>query len=575
MQLPLFDETHFNGKRVVLGLAIVAATAGLFVLRTAREGAPIAAQPAPSPTATSTPYLPEPTATPTVTSGEGQCTIQGRQSAAPQRVERWQPLRLSVSLTADCPAEARARTDIFLLIDGSSSMGEGGKHEAARAAVEQFLVEIDFTRHRVGLIAFSDTPWVAQPLTDRSDRLSSALSETGQPSGGTNIGAAIRMAQREIDQTGRRGAVGVVVLLTDGRQSSEDAMLQAAADARAAGIVLFAIGLGVDAARESLRRLTDDPERYYDAPTKDDLAAIYEQIASLIREMQVTDLQLIELPAPGVEQLPGTGVPNDPIPRGALLTQRRTFLAAEPVTWTRQVRIARTGSLTPSADLWIEFADGDGTRRRQRVDRAIVEVYAPTIRHIHLPFTVNNWCFPATRHADVALVLDASNSMTGDKLAQAVAGAEAFVELLQLAPRGDRAAVVNYDASARLAQPLTRDAAALRRALRGITVGSGTRIDAGLRVGLDALTGDRGDDNRKVIVLLTDGQQREARAEIYAAVARAKAQGVILHAVALGDNADRALLESVAQPPGRLWVARTAADLVAIYRSVAGAVGCR
>ena len=534
---------------------------------------PVAAQP--GATASATPFRPAPTATATVSPGEGLCTVQGRQTAGATRVERWLPLELEVSLSAECPEEAQARADILLLLDRSSSMGEGGKHEAAIAAVEQFVAAIDFGRHRVGLVSFNDSPWVAQPLTDRPDRVIASLGTAGRPSGGTNIGAAIRMAEREWAQTGRGSAVGVAVLLTDGQQASERAMLEAAQEAREAGIVLFAIGLGEDAAHAALRRVADDPERYYDAPDKEDLEAIYEQIAALIRAFRVTDIQLVERVAPGVEHEAGSGSPEEPSARNDVLLWRRSFLTGDPVTWTHRVRIARLGRVRPAADLWVEYSDGDGARRLRRLERAEVEVHPPVYRFIHLPFLAQRWCFPAKRHADVALVLDASSSMAGDKLSQAVAGAEGFVELLELAPGGDRAAVVRYDAQAAVVEPLGRDEGALRAALRGIRTGSGTRIDAGLRGGLSALAGDRGDDNRRVIVLLTDGRQSEGRAELVGAVALARAQGVEIHAVALGDNADLDLLRMVAGDPGRTWVARDAAALVDTYRAVAGAVGCR
>jgi len=550
---------------------LLLAIAGLWIHARPDQVPPVVAQPA----ASATPFRPAPTATPTVSPGAGLCTVSGGQTAGASRVERWLPLDLAVSLSAECPVEARARADILLLIDRSSSMGDGGKYEAAAAAVEQFVAEIDFDRNRVGLISFSDTPWVAQPLTDRADRVLASLTTTGRPSGGTNIGAAIRMAHREWDQTGRGAAVGVIVLLTDGQQSSETAMLDAAQEAREAGLVLFAIGLGEDAAHAALRRVAADPQRYYDAPGKEDLAAIYEQIAALIRAFRVTDVQLVERLAPGVEHEPGTGNPEEPTLRSSILGWQRSFLTDEPVTWTHQVRIARLGVLRPAADLWVEYTDGDGTRRLRRLERAEVEVHPPIYRTIHLPFMTRNWCFPATRHADVALVLDASNSMAGDKLAQAIAGAEAFVELLSLAPGGDRAAVVRYDGSSAILQPLSRDESALRAALRGIETGSGTRIDAGLRGALVALAGERGDDNRRVIVLLTDGQQRDGRAELAGTVVQAQAQGVAIHAVALGEDADLSLLTSIAGRPERLWVARDAAALVDTYRAVAGAVGCR
>jgi Mg-chelatase subunit ChlD len=97
-------------------------------------------------------------------------------------------------MRADCPLSARGRADILLVVDHSHSMRDDGKLEAARAAVREFIDQVDFGRHRVGIMPFSDSAFVAQGLTVNREYLLLALANSGPAQGGTNIAGAINSA---------------------------------------------------------------------------------------------------------------------------------------------------------------------------------------------------------------------------------------------------------------------------------------------------------------------------------------------------------------------------------------------
>lgn len=106
---------------------------------------------------------------------------------------------------------------------------------------------------------------------------------------------------------------------------------------------------------------------------------------------------------------------------------------------------------------------------------------------------------------DVALVVDRSASMSGDKLNAAKTSAHGL--LARMAP-GDRLAVVTFDDLARLEHELADVATgseSLRTAIDSIHVRGGTNISGGYDVGLEALTADARPSSR-VIFLLSDGQ---------------------------------------------------------------------
>lgn len=514
------------------------------------------------------------TVTATPVAEAGVCTVSGWQAPGSTVVERGQIVPMELRVSADCPEESRGRADIVLVVDRSASMKDGGKWDAAKAAVTQFVENIDFTRHRVGLVPFSDSAFVAQPLIDRPDRLVRALDGLDPPAGGTNIAAAIEMADRELRITRRLAAVGVLVVLTDGRQSSEASMVAAANNARERGFVLFSVGLGADAAQDTLRLIATSPDHYYFAPTADDLADIYQRIAALIRSFSVTDVRIFARLAPGVSIGPG----GERATREGLgpLGWWRAFLTPAESAVPFAVRMGQLGRHPVTSEAWLEYLDGDGVRRRAEIAPVELDVVEPSVRTLFLPLALDAHCFPALRFADVALVIDASASMAGEKLQRAVGGARAFIDRLELAGQGHQVALVRYDGAAELVAPLTSDEAALDRALDAIVVGSGTRIDLGLVRAIEELTGPRHREaNQGVIVLLSDGRQVEARTTVSAAAAAARARGLTLFVIAFGTDADVDVLLDVAGSPARLWLAPDAEALEAIYREVAGAVACR
>jgi Mg-chelatase subunit ChlD len=198
------------------------------------------------------------------------------------------------------------------------------------------------------------------------------------------------------------------------------------------------------------------------------------------------------------------------------------------------------------------------------------------VRHtLLLPLVQQGHCTPGrSPGADIALVIDTSSSMAGDKLAAAIGAAGSFLDLVQL-PR-DRVAVVTFDRDATLAAGLTDRRAVLQAALARATTDEGTRIDRGLAEGLAELSGPRGRrEARKVLVLLTDGRPDEGtRGGVIAAAGAARAAGVTLFAIGLGADVDEALLRLLAGDPSRYYRAPGAGDLALIYRRIAAGIPC-
>jgi Mg-chelatase subunit ChlD len=522
------------------------------------------------------PTPPPPTPTATAVADTGICSFEGEHRAGSNSIEIGWHLPMSFTIRADCPEGSRGRADILVVVDYSSSMRDDNKFDAAQSAVRQFVDNVDFERHRVGLVPFSDSAHIAQPLTDNRDYLIRAIENSGGPSGGTDIGAALRTADRELAAAARREAVSIIVLLTDGKSSAEP-MREAARVARDRGVVIFSIGLGSDAEEGELERIANTPAHYYFAPGPGALSEIYLRIAEMIRSVAVTDIVVVSRLAPQIDYAPGKGRPREPvIPEGGdELQWPIAFIAADDVTLAYELIVRRGGqAVLPSELAYADYTDGDGTRRRYVFEPPSVEVIVPDTHTIHLPLLYQRMCVPSKQWSDVALVLDISSSMTGPKLNAAVGAAAIFIDLLKL-PR-DRASIITYSTEAEIVSPLTGDRDALQDALGRLSVGSGTRLDRGLLKAADALQhpAERR-DNRPVVILLTDGRQSVANSEVEAIASMLRSQGITIFTIAFGEDADRALLERVAGRKEQSFFAPDATTLVEIYQSLAELVGCK
>lgn len=97
------------------------------------------------------------------------------------------------------------------------------------------------------------------------------------------------------------------------------------------------------------------------------------------------------------------------------------------------------------------------------------------------------------------LLLDSSESMTGDRLRRAVDGARSFVQSMN---RLDEAKVILFADQVRKETPFTSLASLLTLSLGEVEASGGTALNDALYVGLKRLEGKQG---RKILVLLSDG----------------------------------------------------------------------
>ena len=175
-------------------------------------------------------------------------------------------------------------------------------------------------------------------------------------------------------------------------------------------------------------------------------------------------------------------------------------------------------------------------------------------------------CGTGRNTTDIALVIDRSGSMGGDKILAAQDAARAFIGAIDFVD--SRVAVVAFNQAAILEQPLTANPVNVEVAIDALVAGGGTNIADGLDAARRELTGPRrrsGADS--VIILLTDGGSAEIPAVRAADIA--KLEGARIFTIGFGAGANVALLQRLASAPADYYFAPTPGDLTDIYRAIA------
>ncbi|HPJ30521.1 MAG TPA: VWA domain-containing protein [Methanothrix sp.] len=173
--------------------------------------------------------------------------------------------------------------EAILAIDSSSNMnGSDPKYDRLLTA-ESFIMAMNFSRDRVGVVSFDNDVDFAQPLTGN---LSSAINKTHEidSEGGANLDAGLNASiDLLVGNDTAPGAAKVILLLTDGNGSyTPSGEAGSPADrAKEAGIEIYAIGLNLNdsAAEERLMNMTiATGGRFYKMVENDTIESIYREI---------------------------------------------------------------------------------------------------------------------------------------------------------------------------------------------------------------------------------------------------------------------------------------------------------
>ena len=524
------------------------------------------------------------------------CRVQTTATAYPTRVAVGQPVTATLGLSGAC-GRVSAQNDIVILMQPP----ERGSWTAAafQSAVSAFVGELAPDKDRVGLTVFDAASDIMVPLGTDFAAVSAAAGQVASMTAEYDMAARpLLWAAEQFDREPREEANRVVLLFTTGaftRRWAVDHLTIDSDTLREAGIRVIVVCSDWQYSRLPAL-LAYQPDDYYLAPDGDTMRAVYAQLGREFGARVLLRDLLLDVTLPSdMDYVASSAQPVaawDPGTRTLRWVERDLPFGG----WraSLQVRPSQIGR-RPA----IHLAEGDaidGFGNRFPVSFTIpwIEVFepptptatptataAPTVtptvesKVLYLPLALTERCGPTLVRADVILVLDTSSSMEGSKLADAKEAAVTFVRLMDLTAGHDQVAVVRFDSDAELVSELSRDLAAVARAIRGLEARQGTRIDLGLLRALDELQGPRRiDGNTAAVVLLTDGIQTGARGEELSAAQRLKDVGVRLYTIGLGPDVDEATLIEMAGGASRYYFAPGSRDLKRIYTDVAHDIAC-
>ena len=166
----------------------------------------------------------------------------------------------------------------------------------------------------------------------------------------------------------------------------------------------------------------------------------------------------------------------------------------------------------------------------------------------------------------VLLVIDRSGSMSGTPLFTAKTAAKNFVDRLSLQ---DEAALLSFGGSASgvsYDQSWTNNKNLLKSAIDGLFSIGGTPLWRAVRQG-SQLTRPR--VKKKVMIVLTDGEDTDGGVSLQEAIQQARNDSVIVFTIGLGNGINVSELQSLAQQTGgKYYSAPSPSDLDAIYQMI-------
>jgi Ca-activated chloride channel homolog len=155
----------------------------------------------------------------------------------------------------------------------------------------------------------------------------------------------------------------------------------------------------------------------------------------------------------------------------------------------------------------------------------------------------------------IALGVDRSWSMAGQKLADAKSAARSFLRLLKAE---DRSMVVAISAEADVIAPMSTDRATQVRAIQQLDPWSTTALHDAIVASLDRLEPEAG---RQALVLFSDGSDRYSVTKPEEVLARARRSNALVYPIAFGKTRPPFLAELAVLTGGRSFLLRDTREL--------------
>ncbi|XP_028425756.1 collagen alpha-1(XXI) chain [Perca flavescens] len=166
-----------------------------------------------------------------------------------------------------CVGCSTAVNDLVYIVDGSWSVGFSD-FDTAKQWLINITSQFDISSHytQVAVIQYSDTPRLEIPLGKHQGggELIQAIQSITYLGGNTQTGRAIKFAVDHVFSSSQRSSQvknRIAVVVTDGK--SQDDVVDASMEARAQGIIVFAVGVGSEITTSELVSIANRPSSTY------------------------------------------------------------------------------------------------------------------------------------------------------------------------------------------------------------------------------------------------------------------------------------------------------------------------
>lgn len=327
---------------------------------------------------------------PTITSAaDNYLTVN--KTVNPSSILDGEEAEVKLDIKGTPPVNVVLPNDVILIIDRSGSMGTQ-KMEDAKNAAKGFIDLMDFSKHRVGIVDYSDTSRSFDLTTDATS-VKNYISSI-RANGGTATGDAIQQAMTML-QNHRDNAQPVIVLLTDGdatipKDNPYQFALDKANQAKEAGIVFYTIALlGANDNPETsgpnklLKEMATTAHHHHFVLGSVGLSDIYAAIVQEIGLASAYDVTVSDVISDKFEIVPGSYDNNIPKPtiEGNKLTWRFLELKQDTLSFTYKIRHKKgsgVGALPINASgSSITYKDYTGASRQASIPNPTVTVKYP------------------------------------------------------------------------------------------------------------------------------------------------------------------------------------------------------